>query len=100
MSERSELFDGDLSILRETLDNGLRLVAAPRPSLHTAAIGVFIQVGSRHENKSNNGISHFLEHMLFRGTARHRSTHLLNLAIEELERAPTPPLTPTSLATN
>jgi predicted Zn-dependent peptidase len=60
------------------------LVVAPLPYLHTAAIGVFIKVGSRFEDKSNNGLSHFLEHMLFRGTERHPSAYALNLAVEEV----------------
>jgi predicted Zn-dependent peptidase len=74
----------DPRVYRETLSNGLRLVVAPLPYLHTAAIGVFIKVGSRVENKFNNGLSHFLEHMLFRGTERHPSAYALNLAVEEV----------------
>jgi predicted Zn-dependent peptidase len=74
----------DPRVYRERLKNGLRLVVVPLPNLYTAAIGVFIKVGSRFENKSNNGLSHFLEHMLFRGTERHPSAYALNLAVEEL----------------
>lgn len=66
------------------LDNGLRVVVAPLPHLHTATIAVFVRVGSRHEDPDRNGLSHFLEHMVFRGTPTHPSSYLLNLAIEEL----------------
>ncbi len=67
-----------------TLDNGLRVVVAPLPHLHTATVALFARVGSRHEDAGSNGISHFLEHMLFRGTERRPSSYLLNLAIEDL----------------
>jgi len=69
---------------RYTLPNGLRLVAVPLPHLHSATIAVFVRVGSRHETRQTNGISHFLEHMLFRGTARHPSAYELSRAIEDV----------------
>lgn len=69
---------------RATLDNGLRVLVAPLGHLSTATVAVFVKVGSRHESARDNGISHFLEHMLFRGTERHPSSYLLNLAIEGL----------------
>lgn len=52
-----------------TLDNGFRIVTEPREG-ETAAVGVFIGAGSRHENASNNGVAHFLEHMYFKGTKK------------------------------
>lgn len=69
---------------RTTLPNGIRVVAVPLPHLHTATMAVFVRVGSRHETARTNGISHFLEHMLFRGTARHPNAYELSRAIEEL----------------
>src|SRR5690625_3927575 len=48
--------------------NGLRIVLEPVPSVRSITIGVWVLTGSRLETKSNNGISHFLEHMLFKGT--------------------------------
>ncbi len=71
-------------IHRETLPNGLRVVIAPLPHLHTATVAVLVKVGSRNERERDNGLSHFLEHMLFRGTERHPSAHDLNLAIEDV----------------
>ncbi|MFT5703607.1 MAG: putative Zn-dependent peptidase [Rickettsiales bacterium] len=51
-----------------TLPSGLRIVIDPVKTVETVAIGVFVNTGSRNETKQNNGISHFLEHMAFKGT--------------------------------
>ena len=53
-----------------TLANGLRIVSERRADLETVAVGLWTDVGARHESKKLNGISHFLEHMLFKGTER------------------------------
>ncbi|MDO4539528.1 MAG: pitrilysin family protein [Syntrophomonadaceae bacterium] len=52
------------------LENGAKLVAEPIAGLHSAAVGVYIRVGSRHEDEIMAGSSHFVEHMLFKGTHR------------------------------
>lgn len=67
-----------------TLDNGLRVVVAELPHLHTATVALYIKVGSRFEVPEDNGLSHFVEHMLFRGSQRHQSSYELNFAIERL----------------
>jgi len=51
-----------------TLSNGLRVISDPMPHLETAAVGVWVDTGARHEELSVNGISHVLEHMAFKGT--------------------------------
>jgi predicted Zn-dependent peptidase len=51
-----------------TLPNGLRVVTATLPGFDSAAVGAFVDVGSRNENAEENGIAHFLEHMAFKGT--------------------------------
>ena len=51
-----------------TLNNGLRLSVDEMPEVETVSIGVFVNTGSRNENLKTNGISHFLEHMAFKGT--------------------------------
>ncbi len=56
-----------------TLPNGLRVVAEELPWLRTVSIGVWLHVGSMMESREENGLSHFLEHMAFKGTER-RST--------------------------
>ena len=52
----------------KTLTNGIRVVAEKIPYLKSVSIGVWIGNGSRYEKKEENGISHFIEHMLFKGT--------------------------------
>ncbi|HRJ50848.1 MAG TPA: pitrilysin family protein, partial [Phycisphaerales bacterium] len=51
-----------------TLPNGLTIVAEVDPSAHTAAAGYFVKTGARDEDPSVMGVSHFLEHMMFKGT--------------------------------
>lgn len=52
----------------KTLSNGISVVMEAMPYLKSAAFGVWVKVGSRHEDKTNNGIAHVIEHMLFKGT--------------------------------
>jgi predicted Zn-dependent peptidase len=66
-----------------TLPNGVRLLARPLPALSTAAVAVFVRTGSAHETKLINGISHVVEHMLFKGTAT-RDARRINLDAEAL----------------
>jgi len=74
----------DPTVTTATLDNGLRVTTVELPHLHTATVALFIKVGARFEAPADNGLSHFVEHMLFRGTARYPSSLALNTAIEEL----------------
>ncbi len=55
-------------IKKYTCQNGLRIVLEEIPHVRSVAIGVWIATGSRNETEQNNGISHFLEHMFFKGT--------------------------------
>ncbi|EFV72489.1 hypothetical protein HMPREF1012_01206 [Bacillus sp. BT1B_CT2] len=55
-------------IKRYTCQNGVRIVFENNPTVRSVAIGVWIGTGSRHETPEINGISHFLEHMFFKGT--------------------------------
>ena len=66
---------------RTQLDNGLRIVSAPRWGSESVAIGIWIGVGARYEPSRINGISHFLEHLIFKGTAG-RSSRQIKEAIE------------------
>ncbi|AIX07443.1 MULTISPECIES: M16 family metallopeptidase [Bacillus] len=56
-------------IKRYTCQNGVRIVLENNPTVRSVAIGVWIGTGSRHETPEINGISHFLEHMFFKGTS-------------------------------
>lgn len=66
------------------LPNGLPLVIVPQPSVHRAVAALFLRTGSRFETSKTNGISHFLEHMVFRGTKDLPSAHAQALAFERL----------------
>ena len=61
---------------KQTLPNGVRIVYEHMPHVRSAAIGVWIGVGSRYESPSNAGSAHFIEHMLFKGTAQHTASEL------------------------
>jgi predicted Zn-dependent peptidase len=66
------------------MPNGLRLVTIETPHLHTASIALYAGVGARYETRRTNGLSHFVEHMLFRGSDRYGSSYALNHAIESV----------------
>ncbi len=66
-----------------TLGNGVRVVAISLPHLESASVSVFVRAGSSHESKRQNGISHFVEHMAFKGTHT-RSCQQINLDAERL----------------
>lgn len=53
-----------------TLPNGLRVIAEPLPHLRSVSIGVWVRAGSILESPEQNGLSHFIEHLAFKGTAR------------------------------
>ena len=59
-----------MSVQVTRLSNGLRIVSESRKSIQTVAVGVWVDIGARHEPKALNGITHCLEHMLFKGTKR------------------------------
>ncbi len=66
------------------LENGLRVISVPMPHHHSAEVLIYIGVGSRHENPRKAGVSHFLEHMLFKGTADYPSGLALERAFEAI----------------
>lgn len=67
----------------EKFENGLTLIHSKIPAVKSVAIGVFVKVGSSAENDSTNGIAHFIEHMLFKGTKK-RSAFDLVSEIEDI----------------
>lgn len=52
-----------------TLSNGLRVISERLPYLRTVSVGLWLRTGSMHELPKENGLSHYLEHMVFKGTA-------------------------------
>lgn len=73
----------DLAHHRAVLDNGLRVVTVEAPHLHASLLAVYVRAGSRHEEREKMGISHFLEHMFFRGSARYPDTVRMNARVED-----------------
>ncbi len=69
---------------KSVLDNGLRIVSMEMPHTRSVSMGVFIGVGSRYERADERGISHFVEHMLFKGTAKRPTAQAIAEIIETL----------------
>lgn len=69
---------------KDVLPNGLRVVTVEMPHLHAVEMMCYVGVGGRHEPAELAGISHFLEHMLFRGTAEHATSRELEEAFEAI----------------
>ncbi|HIJ95006.1 MAG TPA: insulinase family protein [Desulfuromonadales bacterium] len=73
---------------QETLSNGLRVVCVEMPHLHAAELAIYLKVGGRHDPPGREGLSHFLEHILFRGTADFASSLAIENAFEAIGGAP------------
>lgn len=72
------------ALYRKTvLDNGVRVVTETIPYVRSVSLGVWANVGSRDEDEQHNGISHFLEHMVFKGT-KNRSVREIAQSLESL----------------
>jgi predicted Zn-dependent peptidase len=67
---------------KTTLDNGLRIITAAMPHTRSVCLAIFVGVGSRYETESQAGVSHFIEHMCFRGTSKRATAREISAAIE------------------
>jgi len=65
------------------LDNGIRVVSQRVEYMHTVSIGIWVANGTRHESPDINGIAHFIEHLLFKGTAR-RTARQIALEVDSM----------------
>jgi predicted Zn-dependent peptidase len=65
-----------LSAKLTTLDSGVRVVTEEVPSVRSVALGLWVRTGSRNETPAQAGVSHFLEHLLFKGTARYSAIEI------------------------
>src|SRR5580704_2399148 len=72
-----------MEFLQTKLANGLEIVAECNDEAHTSALGYFVQTGARDETDDVSGVSHFLEHMVFKGTAK-RSAEDVNREFDEM----------------
>ncbi|MEX0609041.1 MAG: pitrilysin family protein [Balneolaceae bacterium] len=68
-------------VTKSTLPNGLRIVTEKIESVKSISVGIWVKTGSRHETEKQAGITHFLEHMLFKGTER-RNAYDIALSME------------------
>ena len=67
---------------KTTLDNGIRVVTSAMPTAHSVGIGVFVVAGSRYESSEHAGISHFVEHLAFKGTERRPTPNEISGTVE------------------
>lgn len=67
-----------MEFLQHTLSNGIRLVLKPTSNGQTAHFGLTVNAGSRDERNNEQGLAHFIEHCLFKGTSRRKAFHILN----------------------
>ncbi|MAT39672.1 MAG: peptidase M16 [Ectothiorhodospiraceae bacterium] len=77
-TQRERMSQSDItgSYRKTALESGLRIVTESIPSLRSVSIGVWINVGSRDESAEESGISHFVEHAVFKGTASRKTHHI------------------------
>ncbi|MGA8209069.1 MAG: pitrilysin family protein [Nocardioidaceae bacterium] len=75
--------DGGATVRRTVLPGGLRVVTEAMPGVRSASVGVWVNVGSRDETPGQSGASHFLEHLLFKGTPS-RSALEISVALDEV----------------
>src|SRR5215472_4216026 len=59
-------------VQKEVLPNGLVVITEPMEHMHSVSVGIWLRAGSRREPAELNGISHFIEHMVFKGSARRK----------------------------
>ena len=76
MNIDKEILGGNLMIKTHTCKNGLRIVLEHVPTVRSVTIGIWVLTGSRNETEKNNGISHFLEHMFFKGTKKRNAKEI------------------------
>lgn len=65
-------------VYRTILKNKMRVLIVPMSGFDICSVGIFVKVGSRYETDKNNGLSHFLEHLMFKGTKNMSSANIFN----------------------
>jgi predicted Zn-dependent peptidase len=74
----------DLQYCTTTLDNGLRILSAPMPGTRSVSVSLYVGAGSRYETPAEAGISHLLEHLLFKGSEKRPSAQLISETIDSV----------------
>ena len=75
-----------IKVFKDCLVNGMTVIVVEQPHIHSIELAMFVRSGLRFENMQNNGISHFVEHMLFRGNSAYPNSYLLNREFELIGR--------------
>jgi len=73
-----------MNFYKKRLQNGLGVLTVPMPSLESATVTVWVKTGSRNESEQISGISHFLEHMAFKGGKKYKSAKAVSEAIDRI----------------
>lgn len=73
-----------MNFTKTTLSNGLRVILTPMLSMESATVQIAVNAGTRNEKKKVNGIAHFLEHMVFKGTEKYPSAQAISSAIDSI----------------
>ena len=76
------LINKNMKYKKQVLANGLRVLTIPMPGMESATVMVMVAAGSRYETKQNSGISHFLEHMAFKGTEKRPNAMVISSFID------------------
>jgi predicted Zn-dependent peptidase len=63
-------------VCKSVLSNGVRVLTEPMPHMVSATIGIWVENGSRYEHEHQNGVSHFIEHLLFKGTKKRTAAEI------------------------
>ena len=69
---------------KTVLPNGLRVLTSAMPHTYSVAISIYVGAGSRYETETESGVSHFIEHMCFKGTAKRPNAQLISEAIDSV----------------
>src|SRR2546425_3100601 len=70
-------------VQKSTLSNGLQLETVESAPLHVGMSATYVRAGSRHEDPARNGVSHFLEHLFFRGSEGYPDGRTMNALVED-----------------
>jgi predicted Zn-dependent peptidase len=68
------------NVKKDTLPNGLMVITEAMPAVRSVSIGVWLRVGSRQESEAENGLTHFIEHMVFKGTGKRSAEEIAKAA--------------------
>ncbi len=81
-----KLINQELKNYTDILPNGITVVTVEMPHIHALEMAMFVRAGLRFESPTNNGVSHFLEHMMYRGNLKYPDSLSLNKAFESIGR--------------